>query len=722
MLTVLLDGCFISNQNQCEHVGRANMRLTRVARTRAILLAGSLALAPSISCARSNPFTIEDVIGTPFPSSLVAAPVGRSAAWVFNDHGARNIWVVDGGQARPITAFAKDDGYDVGELAWSSDARQIAFTRGGTLEDDAPSNIDSRPEGTASREIWMVPLAGGEARKLGAGHNASFSPDGQRLVYLEKRQIFGVDLNDGSRQPRVLLNDAGTIHSITWSPDGRRLAFVSDRGAHALVGVYDIGSKRISWIAPSLDVDNDPVFSPDGMKIAFIRTPAGARRRSVDRRAGIPWSIWVADVSSGSGRRAWVADTGPGSVFHSTLSEQNLFWTAQGQLVFPWEKTGWLLPYAVAEGGGAARLLAPGAFETAYMTLSPDRRRLVYSSNQNDIDRLHVWTVDPTRGVPTALVAHGDGIEAYPAVAADGTIFALRGGATTPLHPAVLARGQWQAVVPSALAAAVPSTEMVIPQSVTFKAKDGLDVHAQLFLPKGGAGRHSAIMFYHGGPSRQMLAGFHYMGAYSWMYGLNEYWASKGYVVLSVNYRGGIGYGLNYREAKDFGANGASEVNDLLGAVSYLQNRSDVDTGHIGIWGGSYGGLMTAYGFAHASDAIAVGVDYAGVYNFVSSPSFAASAGDAELMRRGVASSPKASVDRWRSPVLIVTADDDRNVAYTQSTELMTDLRARGVDHEVLVLPNEVHDLTKFSSWTTLFNAADRYLTRYLKPQPIDRQ
>src|ERR1039458_5077220 len=74
---------------------------------------------------------------------------------------------------------------------------------------------------------------------------------------------------------------------------------------------------------------------------------------------------------------------------------------------------------------------------------------------------------------------------------------------------------------------------------------------------------------------------------------MNQSLASFGYIVLSVNYRSGIGYGLNFREALNYGATGASEFNDVMGAGLYLKNRPDVDGARIGSWGGSYGGYLT---------------------------------------------------------------------------------------------------------------------------------
>ena len=283
-------------------------------------------------------------------------------------------------------------------------------------------------------------VAGGAPRKLGNGHSPSFSPDGATLIFLDKKQILIAKTREEA-PPHALLTDFGTVGSVTWSHDGRLLAFVSHRVGHSVVGIYDVAAKMITWAAPSFDLDSNPVFSPDGAQLAFVR--AGTDKPSPftsHRAAATSWSIWVADAGTGKGRRVWSADPGAGSAWHPTLSDNNLLWTAGGQLVFPWEKTGWLLPYAVPSNGGAARPLAAGAFETAYVTLGPDRRRLVFASNQNDIDRLHLWSVDPARGAPVPLASAG-GIESFPEIGADGSVFALRSTGTQQLAPAVFRDG-----------------------------------------------------------------------------------------------------------------------------------------------------------------------------------------------------------------------------------------------------------------------------------------
>jgi dipeptidyl aminopeptidase/acylaminoacyl peptidase len=684
----------------------------------AVLAGSALAAAPQ------EPFTIEQVMSAPFPNALVAAPAGGKVAWVFDASGVRNIWVAEPPdyKARALTSYDSDDGQEIAELAWTPDANAIAYTRGGDFETlrEAP-NPRSFPQGV-EQDIWVVALAGGPPRKLGEGHSPAISPKGDAVAYVNKDQVWLAKLS-GSDKPAQLIHANGKARSLRWSPDGSKLAFVSVRDDHSFLGVYDFSQPSLSYLDPSVDRDLEPAWSPDGKQIAFIRLPAMPEPQEFGaRRQGPPWSIRVANVERGIGREVWKAREGRGSVFRSLASDQQLLWSADDRLIFPWEGDGWTHLYSVSLEGGAATLVTPGEFEVENVALAPDRREVVFNSNQDDTDRRHLWREAPGANRPTRVTS-GPGIEWAPVTLSDGQHIALlRSDARWPARPALAASdGAVRDLAPESMPKGFPGTQLVEPQPVMLSAADGLKLHGQLFLPtRGRAGeRHPAVVFFHGGSRRQMLLGWHYMQYYHNAYALNQYLASRGYIVLSVNYRSGIGYGMEFREALNYGPTGASEFNDVEGAGLYLRSRPDVDPTRIGLWGGSYGGYLTALGLGRASDLFACGVDFHGVHDWNLEVPHTLSAEDPqkieEWARVAYESSPLADVKTWRSPVLLIQGDDDRNVAFSNMVQLVEALRKQGVEFQQIVFPDEVHDFLTHEHWLAAYHAASDFFDGHLQ-------
>ncbi len=681
-------------------------------------------------CAHGQGFTIDQALSAPFASDLVASPQTGRFAWVENQQGRRNLWIakpsVSGGfESKPLTSYDQDDGQEIYQIAWTPDAEHLVYVRGGDSE--FPGRPDPNPAlatGGVTQSIWLVATARDEPRKLGEGYGPAISSAGDQVAFLSHGQIWTAGLISDPAKAKPLLHTRGDISDLVWAPDGHALAFVSERSDHSFIGIYDFGAKTLRYVDPGTADDAEPVWSPDSRQVAFIRVPGSSEPSPGDHRTASPWSIRIADASTGEGHSLWEAGQGRGSAFREIHGAQ-LLWTADNHLVFPWEGDGWSHLYSVLATGGKALLLTPGDFEVEDASLTADRKTILYASNQyassrEDIDRRHIWSVAVSGGKPKPLTS-GDGIEVAP-VEAGRLIATLRSDHHTPLRPALLGPdGKLRDLAPELISASYPGARFLMPEQVLFPAADGLQLHGQLFLPPGARDgkRHPALVFFHGGSRRQMLLGFHTMQYYSNAYAMNQYLASLGYIVLSVNYRSGIGYGLDFREAIHYGRDGASEFNDVLGAGNYLRGRHDVDPEKIGVWGGSYGGFLTALALARASDMFAAGVDMHGVHqwqrpaNWRPSPDPAA---DTRTLKTAWESSPMASLATWRSPVLLIQGDDDRNVPFSQTVSLARALRKQGVEFEELVFPDEIHDFLLHRHWVEAYKAEADFFQRHLLP------
>jgi len=670
-----------------------------------VLAVFTIALAAS---AQQAPFTLDQVLSSAFPTGLTAAPAGGKVAWVSNAKGVRNIMVAEppGYQGRKITAYTADDGQEMGSLAWTPDASAIVYVRGDSANRAGEyPNPGLDPNG-AEQDLWIVALDGSAPRKIGEGHSPAVSPRGDRVAFIRRGQLWWASV-DGKTAPSQAFKARGQCSGPIWSPDGARIAFVSDRSDHSLIGVYDGAAQSLRYLDPGTDSDMQPEWSPDGRSIAFIRIPSsGLRAVREAHRSGEPWSIRVAKVETGGGREIWRASAGPGSVFRDVTARNQLLWAGGGRIVFPWEGDGWTHLYSIPAEGGRPTLLTPGDFEVEDVDLPAGKREVVYSSNQGDTDRRHLWEVAVAGGTPVALTSGSD-IEWSPA----GAAF-LRSDAQHPAHAAIRLDTGFRDLDPGAIPSDFPLQHMVTPQAVVFSAADGLQIHGQLFLPPNKPLKPApAIVFFHGGPRRQMLLGWHYMYYYSNAYALNQFLANSGYVVLCVNYRSGIGYGLNFREALKYGASGGAEYNDVQGAGDYLRSRADVDAARIGAWGGSYGGYLTAMALARDSDLYRAGVDFHGVHNWATELNIPPTEPD---YRVAFEASPMAYVKGWRSPVLLIQGDDDRDVQFNQTVMLADALRRQKVEVEELVFPDEVHDFLLHKTWLEAYRAAVRFLERHL--------
>jgi dipeptidyl aminopeptidase/acylaminoacyl peptidase len=692
----------------------------------------SPAAIPASAGAADGPFTLEQALSYPFVDQMASAERADRVAWMRNINGVRNIWVAQGPDFTPrqITHYTGDDGQELTQLTFSPDGAKLLYVRGGDHDANWPAEGHLAPDPAAGAEepvvtIWSASLSGGAPVKIAEGDAPALSAKGQ-LAYIKDNQVWTAPLDGGGGKPERLFFDRGHDTDLRWSPEGTRLAFVSRRGDHGLIGLYTGKDKPLSYLAPSTSQDSAPRWSPDGTRIAFVRNRGeGGAPEPLSVESPEPWSIWVADATTGAGRPAWVGPKTLEGSFPHVAGGANLHWGAGDRLVFLSEIDNWPHLYSVPAAGGAATLLTPGAFMVEHIAESRDRRFMVYDANtgttKDDDDRRHLFRVSVDKADAKALTS-GDDLQMVPVTASADAVAYIAAGAGAPPGVAIVALdgGPPKSLTTLPTAAEFPTDKFVTPKSVAFTAADGTAVHGQLFQQPGGPSRKPGIVFLHGGPPRQMLLGWSYMDYYSNAYAVNQYLAAHGFAVLSVNYRLGIGYGRAFQHPANAGFRGGAEYQDVVAGARFLQKVPGVDPAKIGLWGGSYGGYLTAMGLSRNSDIFKAGVDLHGVHDWsiqlgheLGQPAVRYEQGDrAKALELAWTSSPDSTVSGWKSPVLLIQGDDDRNVDFQQTVDLARRLEAQNTPFEEMVIPDEIHGFLRHEAWLKADKATADFFQR----------
>jgi dipeptidyl aminopeptidase/acylaminoacyl peptidase len=657
-------------------------------------------------------------------------------------------------------ALTPEDWYrfkDVSDLTMAPDGTAVAYLV--TSYDQASDQSRSA--------LWLADWAGKGSVELTYGESVSeprFSPDGRYISFLSARpadaatQLYLLDRRGG--EPQQLTHVNGVIVSYQWAPDGRRLVLVMHggdgdaAGAHAADEVHSGDEVHAGGDAPGplvidafhfkqdkdgyltaatrshlclLEVaggacravavdaqraDSAPVFSPDGTQIAFVgNRDDNARELAVDE-------LWLTGAEPGAQPRRLLTTWSP--------NHQRLEWSPDGARMAFLEGDE---PRYNAYMMDRLALLEVRSGSVRELTGSLDRA-VVSPTFTADGRAIEFAVEDDGYQYPARLALDGGAITrlAGPIVveqlaAAAGHTAVLSSSDQTPVEVYALEEGRLRPLSAHNQALFAELTLGTV-EDITFKSRDGTAIHGQQVVPPDfvRGRRYPTIVWIHGGPNGQDDHSLELEG-----YGPpleRQLFATHGYVVLAINYRGGSGRGAQFARSI-VGDWGHKEVEDLLAGVHYAIAAGMADPARLGVGGWSYGGLLTDYtiasdprfkaaiaGAGSGNQLSTFGSDeYVLQYNAELGPPWRTTAAWLKV------SYPFFHADRIRTPTLFLGGDRDFNVPIAGGEQMYQALRTLGVPTRLVVYPGEYHVLTRPSF---LVDRSRRYLEwmdKYLRSQ-----
>jgi len=437
-----------------------------------------------------------------------------------------------------------------------------------------------------------------------------------------------------------------------------------------------------------------PRLSPDGSTLAWLAW----------RHPQMPWDgteLWVAAVlpDGALGPRRLVAGGDRESIFQPE-------WSPDGTLYFVSDRTGWWNLYRLADG---IEPLCPMDAEfgrplwllgtTTYAFADPQRIVVTYAQG----GRWHLALLQLATGTLRALASD---LEPGDSVAATNTHAVLLAGSPRTPDAVVrvdLATGAAETIRPAASLPIDPRA-LSAPESIEFETEGGRRAFAFFYRPSNPdfaplPGEHPPLLVVaHGGPTAMATSR------------LNleiQYWTSRGFAVVDVNYGGSTGYGRAYRERLD-GAWGVVDVADCVNAARHLVDRGEVDPDRLIARGRSAGGYTTLAALAFRPGVFRAGASYYGIadlermardtHTFESRYLDRLVGPYPEAAARYRARSPIHFADRLACPVIFFQGLEDRVVPPDQSERMAAAVRARGLMVALVALSGEQHGFRRAES------------------------
>jgi dipeptidyl aminopeptidase/acylaminoacyl peptidase len=686
------------------------MLKTRYAFT--FLLAAASAGVLSAQAAK-HPLTIDDIQRMADVRDPQCSPDGQSVAYVVSridvkeDKSNSHIWMVgiDGKNDRQVTSSQDSES----SPRWSPEGKYLSFT-------------SSRPGPTKGNQVWLLDRNGGEAFQLtdvkGRLQSYEWAPDSKRLALVVGDPDPDADPSTGSGQaPGAGGEGAGgrgrapkpiVIDRYKYKQDGQGYLL---SGRHSYIYLFDIATKKLDRLTAGKTDESTPTWSPDGTRIAFMTN------RAADPDREPSGQIFVVDAKPGSVEQALTPPASRGS-------RSRLEWSPDGKRIAFLESDD--KKWGAYNMEHLTVVASDGSAPPARVKATEDLDRGVSSPRFNADGRSLTVFVTDDRSVYPARVDLTAGkteqLMTAPVVVSNWTTAAgcsvvLSGSSTKPTE--LYRADRWSLTqMTHQNDALFADIQLGATEDVSFKSKDGTEVHGLLTKPVGyvAGTKVPLLLRIHGGPNGQ--------DGYS-LSSERQFFAGNGYAVLAVNYRGSSGRGMKFSRAiaADWGH---YEVDDLLAGVNHVISTGVADPDRLGVGGWSYGGILTDYVIATdtrfkaatsgAGTAFTVafyGTDqYIIQYDYEIGPPWDPKAWETYQK----ISYPFLHADRIKTPTLFLGGERDFNVPVQGGQQMYQALRSLGIDTQLIIYPNENHGISRPSYQR---DRLERYLAwydKYLKP------
>jgi dipeptidyl aminopeptidase/acylaminoacyl peptidase len=571
-----------------------------------------------------------------------------------------------------------------------SDGRTTVFTRG--MSDGNPRfSPDSshlaflRRDDKQQRQVWLMPVHGGEARQLTHTPEGvtefAWSPDGLRLVFVAdvdpdrlpeghdakkdprvkvvrhlryrydtlgwrgeaRRHLFLIDVIGG--EARQLTDGDWDDLSPTWSPDGRHIAFISghrpERDIRAYSEVYVVpvsGGEPTRWSGDLYSI-GALTWSPDSRRLVVVA--------SDDPNGSAGYQGWLYILEPGQTPQRITDDTiRPATGFYPIMSAPELRWTADGRILLIGDVRGESYLYELSAAGGAARPVAGGGFQATALALDREAQRAVLAAIPPDSAGA-LYLVETASGSVKCLTDENrDYLAQHPPARVEKFIF----------------------------------------------QRQGLTIECRLWLPPAfdPNQRHALVLDIHGGPNSAFYDAFNLT---------QQVLATAGYIVLAVNPRGSTTYGNAFTMAV-LGDWGGEDYQDLMAAVDLVAARPYIDSRRLGVHGYSYGGFMTGWIVGHTPrfKAAVVGAPCIDLPSMYGTSDIGVSFGEVqwrgtrwEALAFAVERSPLTYAPAVETPVLILHGEADLRCPIEQGEQYFAALKRHGKTVEFVRFPDCSH-------------------------------